>query len=60
MLWYLIYSIVGLIFGILIGVVIENASATRYLKKSQEEITAKNEVIKNLSRQVRQLRHEIK
>jgi uncharacterized membrane-anchored protein YhcB (DUF1043 family) len=52
------WGVVGLVVGMLIGIMIENTSANKYLKKSQTEIQSRNEVIKNLTRQVNHLRHD--
>lgn len=56
MIIYISLLAVGLLAGVLIGIVIENGNASKYVKKSQKELKSKDRLIATLTRQVLHLK----
>ena len=58
MLFYIIFFGIGLVVGVLIGVAVENRSATLYVEKAKEEIKSKDNLIDTLTKQVLHLKED--
>jgi len=53
---YIVLLVVGLLAGVLIGTVIESNSASKYVKKSREELKSKDRLIATLTKQILHLK----